>query len=1187
MLSDFLYYHPNSDAEPWLIYYISKPLLGSYDPGTIPQAVVPGYSEKVVEPAARNPRRDDRNSGSSTEIRSFEDLLSRFPMIARQMQVGLERVFREFGKEFGKPLPPPPSPSPSASEFAENEHIDEAYRTSGPFSIHEDGYFTRLPFGSSYMEADEDIMRRALETAVTAAIDLFRQVDKQQLMLLGATTDLTGPLVERLIERYVAEQAHDPLLFPRLCAYHEVEDAELEIRIRRMESIDVSQVGIAIEGGRKGKEELIIRLAKGVVEFRRIIDAKSPHAMLDVLLSTVKTITVPPELLSNGECAEEKEESPMPAINADILVSLLLVVVIRSQVRHLRARLLYMQQFIFIDDVESGEAGYALSTLEAVLTYLREDSAGLRRASARNKRLWTATKAGKISDMKAILEPGENSLSEDSTAQDGTELSALEQESNGESASGTQMNGRAIVPDGSSFDESPERPQTPRLTHVFPFHNWANDRPDSSPELPAPRKKVSMDVRSLSELSSMSYLSHSTTGASIASGIEGDISIESLTKTQDPAGDSVPMMAIEAHRADALEYLLSLQEYYPIQSILEDTNSNGTTLLSAAVQLGDAKIVDILLRFIFDHAPNPQDVLHYFSKADSRGRTVAHYVFSVPSLITQLGSSLPWTQKDKLGQTPLFALCRSYDHPEYNRMVNQALSAAQEAQRDGQPLRVDDHVDARGNTLLHIVSDPQILYRILKDCDCDPNATNDKRFTPLMTASKYGRVDLVRLFFHDPRVDVHLREARGFTAVELAKDEEVRNRIDDFVLFSNPAISSPNEPSNRVTTVVRSLCIDENTVRFIIKSGAPNPPDPSEPEGNKYATTYMVTTCRRSMEDFENLVKCLKLEHPASYLPKIPFFRSPYQMFSRPSRAVVHAVQDRLDKLLKTLLAHPTFATHELLWEFFLVPEMQPAMIEERSNRKAAVLKEYISDDYEPVNNDDMRDIEQLMAHALDAVRAMGHATSKVIRRGYTYHHATTDFAEAISICAGGASSLATPTNALPQAYIDAFNRYAASYAATSPDSSPLIQFLSAITSTHATTTAMETALVRPRHRISDLQRESRQLSRLHSTVASSSLPRKFAFPGMEESRLRHVREQEEKIGELTKEINWLGKEIRWNKDVVLGELAGWTAWREKMGRDAIRIFARTSLVRERERGKRLERCLRSVREMKDAPHGF
>jgi hypothetical protein len=95
-------------------------------------------------------------------------------------------------------------------------------------------------------------------------------------------------------------------------------------------------------------------------------------------------------------------------------------------------------------------------------------------------------------------------------------------------------------------------------------------------------------------------------------------------------------------------------------------------------------------------------------------------------------------------------------------------------------------------------------------------------------------------------------------------------------------------------------------------------------------------------------------------------------------------------------------------------------------------------------------------------------------------------------------------------------------------------------------------------------------------------LPRKFNinFPGLEESRQKSVRDLEQKIQEAEAHIGRLSREISWNKDVVVGELAGWTSWREKVGRDAIRAFVRSTLVRERERGKRLERGLNRIREM-------
>jgi hypothetical protein len=324
---------------------------------------------------------------------------------------------------------------------------------------------------------------------------------------------------------------------------------------------------------------------------------------------------------------------------------------------------------------------------------------------------------------------------------------------------------------------------------------------------------------------------------------------------------------------------------------------------------------------------------------------------------------LPWRQKDKNGQTPLFALCRSYDHANYREMVEAGLVAATNSQGDGQPLHLDDHIDSKGNTLLHIVNDPQIAHKILLHCDSDVNATNDKKFTALMVASKYGRLEMVRALFGDPRVDIFAKELRGLTAVELAKDDDVRNRIDDLILFSGqPA------PDGRVTAVVRSFFVEDATIRLVVKSAAP-----------LENQSFTITTCRRSLGDFEHLAKLLALENPASWLPSISGMRWPFQLPSKPSRAVLRDIQVRLDSFLKTLLAHSTFSTHEMLWEFFLVPDIQPDMMEQRSKLKAEARVETVREEYEPV--EDVRDVEQFVDHARDTVRSVNYSTKSVARR--------------------------------------------------------------------------------------------------------------------------------------------------------------------------------------------------------------
>ena len=975
LLSDQIYYPDSLDAQQWLVYYISRPLIGSYEPIKITPAILPNLvkglrsSKDTADENADGHADSLSSSGSKKDVKSFNELLNNFPMIARQMQPGLEKVFKDFQKNI-RDRPVAPSRRSSIHSRRSSTASTSSKSNGSIHSKYSNGHATAPSVTTLRVDEEEDYLQKILETAVTAAIDIFQQVDKQQLSLLGATTDLTGPKVERLIERYVTEQLHDSNLFPMIRNTRRLEDQELESRIHGMQHIDIAQVGIEIEGGRKGKEQLVSRLARGVEEFRQLGVAGSPQQMLEILLTTQKVVTsdepARKDIQRSGDDNQgsgESEKAPSTmTMNADTLVSLLLVVVIRSQVRHLQARLAYMRNFIFVDDVESGETGYALSTFEAVLSYLVSDSGGLRKASRRNKRLWQATKEGDVQEIKTMLdprnessEPGEGSQQ----MQDEVDEQAVvddEPDTYDEQSVDRDDGDLISTPASKEPTEDGYVSEGSTLAHVFPFQA-------TTPATPYRKgKRVSMDTRSFSISSEHSFISRTTTLDSKLSGIDGDTSIETLTQTQDTEGDSILMMAVEARQPGALDYLLSLEEYFPTKCVLEDSNKEGTTLLSAAVQLAHAELIEILLRRIFQ-ARDQQEISKYFARADVRGRTVAHYLFNAPYLIPRFCDILPWRKKDKNGQTPLLALCRSYDHPEYSEMVNDSLQFATHEQGDGQPLHLDDHVDAKGNTLLHVVNDPSLAVRILRHCDSDANATNDKHFTPLMVASKYGRMDMVRALFGDKRVDILARESRGMTAVELAKDDEIRNRIDDMMLISNvPA------PDGRVTAVVRSFFVEDASIRLIIKSAVRNDNG-----------MIGVTTCRRSLTDFENLAKWLALEHPASWFPSIFNFRSPFQIPSRPSRAVLQDIQVRLDNFLKIMLAHSTFSTHELVWEFILFPEIQPDMMAERSRKKAEIRNENIREDYEPV--EDVLEVSTFAEHARESIRGVNHSTKSVIRR--------------------------------------------------------------------------------------------------------------------------------------------------------------------------------------------------------------
>lgn len=1160
LLFDTLYYPDIVDAQPWLIYYITRPLVGSYEPLPIVRASLHTVSQLAPEssPAKAASSSDATAAPRKKDVKSFGDLLNHFPMIARQMHPGLERLFKEFAAELEKPLPPPPS-STDEPTLRRTPSVSSGETLAA--SLHSSLSNTSIGNRSTViLKDDEDILRRNLETAVTAAIDLFQLVDKQQLSHLGATTDLTGPVVERMIERYVTEQVHDNLLFPRVCSSRRMEDAELESRIRQMSDVDISQVGIAIQGSAE-RRELSMRLAKGVTLFKKMGVASSPQETLEVLLATQKLLSMPEPVhpsyvqSSNAQpgAPDPEKQNTMLTINADTLVSLLLVVVIRSSVRHLNARLSYMRHFAFIDDVESGEIGYALSTFEAVLSYLSRDSGALRRASKLNHRLWNAARTGDMSELRAILESP-------------TDTSALDDEEGPSSSASHAENTRCIEgierlqetpfaheEDVNESMETPLKFETPdgSLAHVFPF-----DRPES-PAFSGPptRRKKRVSVASQSTSSSSAFSFHSRTDSlhSRIASIDGDVPVDVLADTHNAAGESLRMMAVEHYQAKALEFLLYRDSSAPLSNVMEDSNNDGATLLSAAVQTGRYEVANVLLDYVLRRSDRETDqelLKAYVARQDSKGRSVAHYLFNLPRLISRFGQLLPWTQKDKNGQTPLFALCRSYDHEDYKYMVQTALWEATRAQRNRHPLHLDEHVDNKGNTLLHIVNDPDMVVHLLASCDSNVNASNDKHFTPLMVASKYGRTDVVRLLFGDPRVDHFAKDLRGLTAVELAKDDEVRNRIDDLFL-----LSTPPSVDGRISAVVRSFFVEDGTVRLILKSGSPN-----------NNSTITVTTSRRTPLDFESLYRWLQLELPASWLPSINNLQSPFLIPSKPSRAILRDIQLKLDNFLRILLGHPTFSTHELVWEFFLVPDMDPGMLTERSKKKAETRAEMVRDEYDPIS--DVREVELFVGHAKDSVRGVYASTRNVLRRVNKVRHSQVDLYDALTLCSKGIDTLTD----LPKKHMTAFERYTKTLGQT--EFSPLTEFFYNMSAIHMSTTAVLAALNRPSTLIASMAATQKSIDRHMQSLRRSD---RWPLGLLDETRHRLQRDAAGKAEKSLSELQSLGRELRYTQQTVAGELASYQDEKAKVGRRACKELARRMVVLERDRLASMRRAIRNL----------
>lgn len=1161
LLVDALHFADTHDGHPWLVYYISRPLTGSFQSTPIIPAVIsdePSKERKKLLEEASNGAGPSSTSNNAfpkkKAIKNFGELLIQYPMISRQMHGGLERIIRDFVAANDQPVRERSSRRSSMSSQRSAPSVNGSVRSvksslSGSTMIHP----TALE-----LEPEEENIRMSLEAAVNAAIDLFQGVDKTQLSLLGANTELTGPVVERMIERYIIEQVHDQTLFPKVCAVRKPDDASLESKIRKMADIDIAQVGIPIDRGMQGKRELALRLDKGVEVFKKMGVASSPQEMLEILLSTQKTITAPEPASTPAAEGKQFEDTP-PAnltINADVLVSMLLIVIIRSSVRHLNARLLYMRYFIFIDEVESGEQGYALATMEAVLVHLSSESNMLRKASRRNRALWHAAKVGDVQALQKILQPDVSLMEDDSMA----ESALVGEESTDEQDTSFELDPTDEAQPHDMLSQAPEADFAAvggSLQHVFPFQK----PPTPPPEQPATKKpkRVSLAPRSLSQSSITSSRSHSRTksvDSMASSGVDGDMSVETLAQTQDADGNSVLMMTIEARQKNALAFLLNLPAHLRAESVLSDVNNEGSTLLSAAVQTGSLAVTEELLRYLERNVSDDQ-LRQYLAVQDNKGRCVAHYLFNMPVLIDRFGTKLPWRQKDKNGQTPLFALSRSYDHDQYQSMISTSLSLATVTQGDGQPLHHDDHVDAKGNTLLHIINDTSITSKLLRSSDVDVNAQNDKRFTPLMVGSKYGRLDLVRVLFGDPRTDMTLRDLRGLTAVELAKDDDVRNRFDDLVM-----LQVPHANVDRITVIVRSFFVEDATVRLVLKSGAKNPNG-----------SITVNTCRRTPEDFANLSKWLQIECPASWLPTQFNLTSPFLIPGKPSRALLRDTQLRLNNFFQNLLTHATFSTHELVWEFFLVPEVNGEMLLERSRRKAESRVDNIKDEYEPVT--DTLEVSNFVAYAREQVKGVTSTTRRAIRTVNQYRMRQVDLMESAHIASNAISTLVF----LPQPHITAFERYSRTLVLS--EANPMAGFYYTLHSIHSTSTAIQNALDRPATLIGSMEQSQRVIARSQNSLSRSNrwTPNLGMF---EDTKKAAAQEAWSKANKARKEMEALGCELRYTQQTVASELAGWQEEHVKVGKEMLRKLARETIVKEKARLGGMKRALREIQKMKN-----
>ncbi|RLV96036.1 hypothetical protein JA1_000577 [Spathaspora sp. JA1] len=273
-------------------------------------------------------------------------------------------------------------------------------------------------------------------------------------------------------------------------------------------------------------------------------------------------------------------------------------------------------------------------------------------------------------------------------------------------------------------------------------------------------------------------------------------------------GEGCLTMAIKTNNIEIFQMLLiENPNWFSIDDILFERNvvTNQTLLMSGLLEECDLKILELLIDVILDNCQLDEQ-LNYFNYQDNLGRSIGHYIFHNYQLIDKIGHLINWELKDDNGRTPLFNLCRCYDHPDYPGLITSAFNCVyhQKSTTTTRLFNFDIHMDKSGNTLLHVILKGISPLLLTGDFELlDINQTNQKSLTPLMVYVKYNRLENLKDLLSDPRLDFLY--------------EDIKNHYNVFDYLSFSAIKSNSESFQQIES-----CIFEQYVKNSFPSTADN-----------------------------------------------------------------------------------------------------------------------------------------------------------------------------------------------------------------------------------------------------------------------------------------------------------------------------------------------------------------------------
>ena len=760
------------------------------------------------------------------------------------------------------------------------------------------------------LTVDTAQIRQNVDQVIQLTVTAFEELlDGAMLRQITDRSGIDGERLGKLIESHVINQVYDLVFYKFTKAFTE-RDVVLSERIFEMRHLDVHQVGLPFVNS-----SILSRLLLAIEAFRKFGTARAPNEKLTVLLHTIRvlsgTMTFNAPLLSSPTT---EKKNPLDLLSSDYLVPLTILVVLRGNVSNLESNLGYVRDFAYTD-LDQGEVGYAVNTMEAAIFHINESYEHLRTVSEANGVFWSAIRDGDLDLLGSFLD-----LDTDDNLQKHAQ----------------------IVP-----ENEPQRMRTRSQSLSVDTFFQLRDEEGNSPmhlaieskqcevlqlllSLPVFRQRVVVDqnykLQSLLilALQSQSAVIWDTVWNVVQSLPPSEIRL-AVNKT-DENGRAV------GHYVETVFKSLEEVGGYIDWAVRDN---HGFSPLMSLCRMYDHVEYEHMIQIALQFALSSTKPFSMTDHTDSKGNTLLHVV-TAPNFLQKFLEleNIDLNAKNAKGHTPMlhWAKYGSNRIELIKLLINDS--------------RCDKYArDHRGFTGLHLAAmkgHTDILQLFAEHINLEDRA-GPTGMTALMLAARDSRTSSIAYLMSVGRINPSTFDIRNIRAIDYAVKESSEAQLDTFMLFSLPIID------DRVTGVLRLIGQEHATPLMVIKSAW----------ANEESSTISAS---RTAYEFAVLSHWLKYEHPASChpVPLEPTMMLP-ALSSTPSKAWSLQLMKQANDYLSGLLAHSTLHTHEILWEFLMLQDFDVERIAQRSKQKMKAKR--LADEYEPVQN--LEEVETFFSHSL------------------------------------------------------------------------------------------------------------------------------------------------------------------------------------------------------------------------------